>query len=202
MDEGITTIEPEPYPEEWLARIKPETAPGERHLGAGEAIPKRETSGRFVASPSAVAFLAVSLFGFAALLGHLGERFRAIEAGMATLGVGSGVLASLVGVGIVSAWLTKRHEGRPQSRSLYALTDERASTWIPSRGKIAILSTPKQAIKKTQREEFADGSGTLFLNVSGLGPVLHDIAEVRCVEDLVLRVLLVPHTESLPSERS
>ncbi len=190
MDDGIITLEPEALPEDWLARIKPELAPGERLIWAGQGKPGRNISGRAFAMIYAVGFAVVGAFGFAGLYGLFGPRLRVIESALALMGVSGCAIAFLIAIGAVAVFFEKRSERRLLAGYLYALTDSRAITWSPSGKGVTVHSTFRGSVKGVHRFEYADGSGSVLfdntpVNTYGLGTGFYEIPDARRVEALV-----------------
>lgn len=203
MSQGFEPIEPEPYPDEWLARIKPELEPGERLLWAGQSVPRSEFSGRKVASIWATGFVLVSVTGFAGLFGALGVRIHSIDSALATIGVFSAVIAFFIFVGVAINILESGFRPGKFQRNLYALTNERAILWEPTGNAVTVLSIPKRKIKGTHRVEYPDGAGTVFFEESSHSTRgFVDVLEARRVEELIRRVMIVPNAESQPPQRA
>jgi hypothetical protein len=195
VDDGITILGPDALPEEWVARIKPELAPGERLIWAGQARPSRELSGQSYATIYVLGFAAVAVFGVAALFGVFGSHFRAIETTLATVGVGSGIISFLIGLGLIANMLDKRSERRLLKGTLYALTDARAITWSPTGGALTVQSIPRGSVKSLHRMEYADGSGSVIFDnpasvQSGVVSGFREIPDARRVEALVRLYLI------------
>jgi hypothetical protein len=203
VDDGITIFGPDALPEEWLARIKPELAPGERLIWAGQAKPPRGPSGRTAATIWASGFAAIGAFGFAGLFGMLGPRLSEASGLMALLGVGASSFAFLIVVGLVSQVLASGVDYTPLRSSLYVLTDSRAIAWTPSGPGVTVQSTRRGAVRSLHRVEYADGSGNVvFDNLppspSGLPAGFRNIPDARRVEALA-RLHLIGDDPSRPA---
>lgn len=188
-DEGITILGPDALPEEWLARIKPELAPGERLIWAGEARPPRGMSGWAVATIWAAGFAGIAMFGFAGLFGALGSTVASADKLLATIGVGASAIAFLIGIGMIAAGVGKAADRTVMSRNLYALTDSRAISWRPGGGGVTVVTAQRGTVKAVHRVEYPDGSGSVFFNTPatsfGAPAGFFDVADARRVEALV-----------------
>ena len=190
MNDEITILGPDALPDEWLARIKPELAPGERLIWAGQSNPKFEMSGRWFATIYAVGFAVLSLVGFAGLFGHLGERIHNFESGLSLMGIGCGAVAFLISLGVIANVIDKGSERRLLRNNLYALTDSRAIIWSPEGRGVNVQSTLRGSVKGVHRTEYADGSGTVLFNLgspsfSATETGFHNVPDARRVEALV-----------------
>lgn len=203
MDDGITILGPDALPEEWLARIKPELAPGERLIWAGQAKRPRGPSGRTAATLWASAFAAIGAFGFAGLFGMLGPQLREASGLMALMGVGASSISFLTVVGLVSHVLATGVNYSPLRASLYVLTDARAIAWTPFGGGVTVQSTRRGAVKSLHRVEYADGSGNVVFDNLPPSPVglpagFHNVPDARRVEALA-RLHLIGDDPSRPA---
>jgi hypothetical protein len=200
VDEGINYVGPDALPEEWLARIKPELAPGERLIWAGQARPGKGLSGRYVAMLWASGFGAIALFSFAGLFGALGPVLARADVLLAFLGVVSSVIAFLIVVGLIAQALGSAAGHPMMAANLYALTDSRAIIWSPSGRGVTVSSVRRGRVKSVHRVEYADGSGSVFFNTPITNPYgvpsgFMEVHDARRVEALVrLHLIADPST--------
>jgi hypothetical protein len=201
-----TPSEPDALPEDLLGLIKPELAPGERLIWASRANPRpsRSPSGYEVGALWALGLFLVSAVCFAAFFGAFGGRFATIEAVSGTLGFLLGIASFLVLVGMAGTWISKEAENPIVKKGCYALTDRRAIVWNAKSGSSAIdvSSYHRGTIKNLHRSEYPDGSGDVIFRLGeGLSEWpevgFQGIAEVRRVEDLVRRFLIVSDSLSV-----
>ena len=190
VHEDITIVGPDALPEEWLARIKPELAPGERLIWAGQSKPSRARSGRSVAMIWGSGFAVIAIFGFAGLSGALGPTIAESEQTLANVAVCSSVIAFLIVIGLIAHGLGGVFNQPSMTASLYALTDLRAIIWSPSAAGVAVVSHRRGTIKSVHRVEFPDGSGSVHfttpgLNFFGLTAGFLNVADARRVEALI-----------------
>jgi hypothetical protein len=190
VDEGINYVGPDALPEEWISRVKPELAPGERLIWAGEAKVKHGLSGRAVATLWASGFGTIALFAFMALFGSFGAALAVAEGPLATIGVGSSAMAFLIVIGLIANALGKAADQPQMPANLYALTDSRAITWSPSGAGVTVRSVRRGDVKSVHRVEYADGSGCVYFNTPtpntyGVPSGFIDVNDARRVEALV-----------------
>lgn len=192
MDEGITIVGPDALPAEWFARIKPELAPGERLVWAGQSKPSHRYSGRTVAMIWAAGFGTIGVLAFAGLFEILGATLSKANADgfLATVAVGSSAIAFLILVGLFAHGLGSMGQRPVMSSSLYALTDSRAIIWSPSGGSVLVVSHRRGTFKGVHRVEFADGSGSVHFTTPSVNPYgtptgFLEVADARRVEALV-----------------
>jgi hypothetical protein len=202
--------EPVDLPEDLIHLVKPELQPGERLLWASHAG---------AGSPSTISWpswslwiwffgiIAIGLGCFAALPSSAKGHLEGTEVLLATVAILSAVVAILFVVGFfgsVAGKLTERKIARAQS---YALTDRRAMIWVPQPGQwvpragraVSVHTFQRGTIKgeDLHRVQYPDGSGDVLFRVSYQQPSgFLGIADVRRIEELVRRFLVIPGQRS------
>ena len=200
--------DPQPFasvdlPDDLLELIKPELAPGERLIWAGKPLGSRDRflPGFRVALIWAAGFFTVSGLSFAAFFGAFGRRLETIEA-LTFPGIIAGIIGTLVLTGAVANWVSEGPSRKNINLKRFALTDRRAIIWTPlDRRSTRVDSLQRGKIKDVHRVEDDDGAGSVHFHC----PLPNDysgtqsfigIADVRRVEELVRRFLIVPEPES------
>ncbi len=186
------------------ARVRSEMRGGERPLWVGQPRPGRFARRSIPIVLFGIPWTAFAVFWMAAASGILFGGFAGnggpggFEAFLACFPL-FGLPFVLVGLGMLSSpyWLV-----RQARRTCYALTDQRAILWQAGQfGSVSVRSYTSEALGKTHRTEYADGSGDLvFEEVVTVGrdsdgdrtTTRHGfmaIGNVREVEELLRRVL-------------
>jgi hypothetical protein len=200
-------FDPNELPEDLHEVIKPELAPGERLLWADRA--NARASGR-ASSPllgfvRAAGFLMISAGCFAAFFGLLGQRFHVIEGATGMFGMIAGIIGFLILIGTLGGWISEGLGRALVKRRCYALTDRRAIVWNLRSGSraVEVHSFHRGRVKDVRRVEYPDGSGDVIfaLNEARYDEVesgrFVGVAEVRRVEDLVRKVLIVLDSQNV-----
>jgi len=201
--------DPDDLPEELISLVKPELEPGERLLWASRAGSGSPSS---LAEPSLWAwvwflgFLTVSLGSFVGIPILASLRQEGGEGLLLVIGILCGVICCFFVVGHLSIFLAKRSERRKIDGQIYALTDRRAVIWLPgSKSSVSVHTFQRGTIKGTDlhRVQYPDGSGDVLLRNTYQQPSgFLGIAEVRRVEELVRRFLVVPGPGTSPDIES
>ena len=201
MVEEWTTIEAEPYPDDWLARIKPELAQGERLLWAGLSNARWEAGNGIVPFVWMIGFCVLSAITFAGASGFFGPGVKELQGALASICLVSVVIAFLFVVSFVAKAASFGIERRHLKKRLYALTTQRAIMWIPSGRGVSVQSIFKGSVKRVHRIEYKDGSGSVIFQSraahAGLEESFQFVPDVRRVEELAKRVL-IDSAEEIP----
>jgi hypothetical protein len=195
--------EPDDLPEELIHLVKPELQPGERLLwasraGAGSPSPGYRPS--WAALTWFFGFAAVSVGCIVALPPMVNGNRDGAGAALAVIALVSGVIALFFIVGFLSTFFSRRSERRKLEGQVYALTDRRAIIWVPAeRSAVSVHTFQRGTIKgeDLHRIQYPDGSGDVTFRFAYQQPSgFIGIAEVRRVEELVRRFLVVPGVPS------
>jgi hypothetical protein len=208
-DRGLSAMDdrspPEPVdlPEDLIHLVKPELQPGERLLWASHAGAGSPST---VSAPSwapwiwFLGFASVSLGCLVAVPIATHRAREGPDAVLAILGLLSGVIAFFFVIGFLGNFFSRRAERRKLKGQVYALTDRRGVIWMPeARSAVSVHTFQRGTIKGTDlhRVQYPDGSGDVLFRVSHQQPSgFLGIADVRRVEELVRRFLVIPGQRS------
>ena len=198
--------EPDTLPEELIHLVKPELQPGERLLWTSRAGAGAPSTALWPSSWSAW----IWFFGFVAVgvccLGLSNNQRPGVDGLLAAIGVLSEITALFFVVGFVSNCFSRWDERRKMTGQVYALTDRRAVIWAPAKRSAVSVHTFQRGTIRAEvlhRVQYPDGSGDISFRVSYQEPSgFRGIAEVRRVEELIRRFLVVPGQGPEPSEES
>ncbi len=177
-------------PDDLSARIKPELAPGERLIWAGQ--PSSNFPGRARYPTIAIQWtIGLGLVAIAFL--WIGQRPGGPE-GAVAVGFSAALIGAVLAIIVFAACAHVRAERRRLARTGYALTDRRALIWRPRSNSPAIdvFTHPARSIDRIHRTEYPDGSGDVVFSHTFSPDGFFAVANVRRVEALAREVLLDP----------
>jgi hypothetical protein len=191
------------------SRVKAELDPGERLLWVARPIFKPPPlRGVFIGAVVAGVYL---LFFVPSLPYLIAIVINARDApGALILGLGLFLIWFVVLLYTLGAWRHRKVQIATMLGTIYALTDHRAITWIPTgrKGAITVSSFPSGTLKSIHRIERPDGSGDVLFNASRTvfvedmiwePPGFRNVADVRQVERHLRRILtLEPERTPVP----
>ncbi len=190
-------------PEELLHLVKPELQPGERLLWASSAGTAANLGSPWPSKIPLTWFfglLTASVVGLSAVPLGAGRGQDPSEGGFLVIGTVAGTIAFFFAVFFVGNFFSKTKDRARLAGQVYALTDRRAMIWVPGgRSAVAVYTFQQGTIggNELHRVQYPDGSGdVLFQGHYFGGPCgFIGVADVRRVEELVRRFLVVPGRE-------